>query len=180
MPFNQWVPPFLHESKIFQTIYETQQNELDRASNAIEDILNQCFVDTATWGLKYWEEFLGIPVDESKLIDFRRSTIKAKLRGSGTVTVNLIKNVAESFSNGEVEIYENVAPYTFQVKFVGTRGIPPNIDDLKRAIEEIIPAHLRVIFEYTYTPWNELRNTTWNKLLSFTWEEIRTGRAING
>ena len=170
------VPPFLLQSAMFQTLYSIENQELTAIENAINDILNQCFIDTATWGLKYWEQFLGIPVDENKLAEYRRSVIKSKVRGAGTITVNLIKSVAESYSNGEVDVIENVAPYTFEVKFIGTRGIPPNLDDLKNAIEQIKPAHLAVTYAFTYFVWDDLDTKMWSwdtfDSLFLTWDEL--------
>lgn len=161
-------------SKTFTTLYDIQQTELDNYNNAIADIKNQCFIETATWGLKFWEEMFSIPIDESRPYQFRRSVIKAKLRGSGTVTVNLIKNVAESFANGDVEVVENITPYTFGVKFVGNKGLPPNLDDLKKAINEIKPAHLAVTYIFTYNTWGMISDKTWADCNALTWSQLRT------
>lgn len=180
MPLSEYVPQYLLEYKEFVEIYQTQGTETDDLNRAIDDILDQCSVDTATWGLKFWENFLGLPVDEGKPIDFRRSSIKAKLRGSGTITVSLLKNVAESFSNGEVEVTENIAPFTFQVNFVGTRGTPPNMDDLKRAIDDIKPAHLAVVYKFRFTIHSELKNKTHAQLSLFTHKQIREGATLSG
>lgn len=173
MKLKEYVPPFLTQSKIFNTNYDIQQGEIDSLNEAIEDIVNQCFVDSATWGLKLWEEFLNIKVDETKLADYRRSSIKAKLRGSGTITVNLIRNVAESFQNGEVDVTENTSPYTFDIKFVGSKGVPPNLEDLKKAIEEIKPAHLAVTYSFTFNTWNNFKNSTWQQAADDTWDKLR-------
>ncbi|SKA99309.1 hypothetical protein SAMN05443428_1356 [Caloramator quimbayensis] len=172
------VPPYLLESAVFQTLYSIENTELNAIETAINDILNQCFIDTATWGLKYWKQFLGITVDENKPAEYRRSVIKSKVRGSGRITVNLIKTVAESYSNGEVAITENVAPYTFEVKSIGTRGIPPNLDDLKNAINEIKPAHLAIIYTFTYTVWSEVKSITWGQVKTGTWGDLRTRKVI--
>lgn len=172
------VPPFLLQSQVFQTLYNIENTELNAVENAINDILNQCFIDTATWGLKYWEQLLNISVDENKPAEYRRSVIKSKIRGTGTITVNLIKAVVESYSNGEVTINENVSPYTFEVKFIGAKGIPPNLDDLKKIINEIKPAHLAVQYSFTYTVWNEVKNTTWGNIKIGTWEQLKTREVI--
>lgn len=172
---KSYVPPFIIQSKTFQAVYNVQGEELDRLNADVLDIISQCFIDTATWGLKYWEKFFGIQINESKETEYRRSVVKSKMRGASTVTVNLIQNVAESYENGEVDITENPSNYSFDVKFVGVRGIPPNLDDLKAAIEEIKPAHLAVTYTFTYITWDEFdtykhqwdewdkKNLTWNQ-----------------
>ena len=167
MQLKAYVPQHVLESKIFNINYEVQQVEMDSYDKSIIDLLNQCYVDTATWGLKFWEEFLGIITDESKAVDYRRSAIKAKLRGTGTITVKLIENVAESFQ-----------PFTFEVKFVGSRGIPPNLDDLKNAINEIKPAHLCVQYTFTYTVWKEVRNLTWVQVKLDTWSNLKVRKVV--
>lgn len=176
MQLKQYVPEFLLKSKTFETVYHVQQEEIDALNSAAEDICNQCFIDKATWGLKYWERFLGMTVDETKQVSYRRSAVKAKLRGTGTITVKLIEDVAGSFSNGEVDVIENNSEYGFIIKFTGTKGIPPNLDDLKRAIEEIKPAHLTVQYTFTWLTWDEFDkyNRTcdaWDSL-NLTWDEL--------
>lgn len=171
---KDYAPANLCEKFIFKSIYDTQQSEIDNLNNAVDDIVNQCFVETATWGLRYWEEMLAITTDETKAYEFRRSVIKAKLRGAGTITVSLIKNVAESFSNSEVEVFENVQPYTFEIKFTGPKGIPPNLDDLKNSINDIKPAHLAVTYSFTYNTWSMVSNKKWADVSNKTWSQLAT------
>lgn len=170
------LPPFYKESYEVTLIQNGLETEVVKIAAAQEDLINQIFVNTATWGLDYWERYLGLEVNLNKPYEFRRSRIMSKLRGKGTTTVKMIKNVAESFSNGEVEIIENNSNYSFTVKFVGTKGIPPNMEDLKSAIEEIKPAHLAYQFEYTYLTWDEFDNynKTWDEWdsLNLTWDEL--------
>ena len=52
----------------------------------------------------------------------------------------MIQNVSESYSNGTVEITEHPEKYTIDIKFVGTVGIPPNMDDLTATLREIMPS----------------------------------------
>jgi len=143
-----------------------------------EDIKLQLDVATATWGLKYWEASLGLATDVTKTYDYRRTRIYSRLRGVGTSTVTMLQNVAESFSNGSVDIIEYPAEYRFEVKFVGTLGIPPNMDDLTAAIEEIKPAHLAYSYLYTYMTWEmfEGYNHTWDEwdAKGLTWDQFET------
>lgn len=170
-----YVPEFIYSSKIFAAIYAAQGAELDTLETDIAGIAAQCFVSTATWGLKYWEEFLGITVDESKETDYLRSAILAKIRGTGTTTKAMVKNVAASFSNGTVEVIEDSADYSFVIKFTGTLGIPPNLDDLSVIIEIIKPAHLAFSYAYTYRTHGQLTGYTHAQLAAYTHATIREG-----
>nr|DAK99056.1 MAG TPA: tail protein [Caudoviricetes sp.] len=116
----------------------------------IDDLCNQLFLGTATWGLSLWEKMFDVKTDLSKSYEFRRAAVRAKMMGTGTTTVELIKNVAESFLGGEVRVVEQNSAYKFQIIMETIIGIPPNVEDLKRSIEEIKPAHLtfEIIFKY--------------------------------
>lgn len=162
---------------------EDVQQALDKQSNrrqrAQEDFLAQLDVQTATWGLDLWERALGIRTDATKPLPFRRSRIESKLRAQGITTKSMIKNVAESFSNGAVEIVPHSAEYLFEVKFVGTLGIPPNMDDLSAAIEEIKPAHLAYRYIYTYVTHGQLKGFTHAQLAPYTHNQIRNKEGID-
>ena len=135
----------------------------------------QFYPRTATWGLRLWEVALGIGTDISRPYSFRRSRIESKLRGLGTTTKAMVQNVAESFSNGSVEVLEFPGEYRFDIIFAGTIGIPPNMDDLSAAIEEIKPAHLAYLYIYIYRTWDMVSHMTWGDAGSYTWDELREG-----
>ena len=151
------------------------QHWTDALQAAGDDMFLQMNVETATWGLVTWETALGIPTDATKPNEYRRTRIMSKLRGQGATTKAMIENVAESFSNGDVAIIEYNSESRFEVKFVGTLGIPPNMDDLKAAIDEIKPAHLAYSFVYVYRTWDMVSTYTWNQLAARTWDELREG-----
>ncbi|MCD9025740.1 YmfQ family protein [Cohnella silvisoli] len=154
-----YLPGYYATSRIMSTNMDAQGTELDKLFQALDGTLEQYFVTTATWGLDLWERELGIPTDTAKPIDQRRSVILSKIRGIGTVTVSLIKSVSEAYDGGTVEITVHPEVYSFTVKFIDTRGIPPNLDDLKEVIEQIKPAHLVVEYSFTYLSYGELESS---------------------
>lgn len=147
----KYLPDFYQSSVVMQTIMQAIGSELDSVTYTLSDILQQFFVETATWGLDMWEEMLGIPLQYSKPFEQRRSLIISKIKGIGTVNISLLVNVVNSYVNGKVVIIDNPESYSFTVKFCDIRGIPPNFDDVKAVIEEIKPAHLVVNYQFTYT-----------------------------
>lgn len=178
MLLEQYLPPYLTQTKTFTSILNTEQIEINGVENTIQDIINQCFVDTATWGLSNWESFLGIVTDQSKDINYRRTVIKSKLRGQGTVTVNMIQNVANSFNNGQVTVLEHPSAYSFEIQFTETIGVPPNLSDLQNAINTIKPAHLEVTYTYLYTQWSKVKTTTWATVKTGAWGGLLNGKVI--
>ena len=149
------VPLYYHGNLIAENVLEREADEIAAANAAIYDVLAQFYVDTATWGLADWERVLGLRSTPDMSDQDRRANIKAHLRGIGTVTVELLKNVAESYVGGEVDVAEDYAGYTVIITFVGERGIPERLDDIKAALRDVVPAHLALDFRFTYISWNE-------------------------
>lgn len=172
---SYYVPYFISNIPEVKAIYNAQGVELGSLLYYIDDVKKQFYIDTATWGLVLWEDLYGIETNFNYSYEVRRAVCKAKKRGQGTCTKDFIKNVAESFSGGEVDVIENTAPYTFTVQFIGVKGIPRNMEAFKNMLEDIKPAHFVYNFKYTYTVWNLLKekNLTWNKANSKNWDELK-------
>ncbi|MCR8645592.1 YmfQ family protein [Paenibacillus sp. N1-5-1-14] len=169
------LPSFVVDSPVMSGLTLSQADQLGQLREATDDTLNQFFIDSATWGLANWERFVGLPTDLTKPLDQRRSVVKSKIRGIGTVNVELIKGVAESFDNGEVVVDEDFTKCLIRVEFVGKYGIPPNIEDLKLALREIIPAHLHLDYKFKFTTHAELKGFTYRELAKYTHHQIREG-----
>lgn len=170
-----YLPPVLQEIKEFKVWNDIVGYELALLNWESNDVLKQCFIDTATWGLTLWEEEYGVKTDLSKSYEDRRKFIKAKKRGHGTVTKKLIEETAEAFSCGEVEIIEHPRIYSFTVQFIGVKGIPRNLAGFKDMLDAIKPAHLSYDFKYTYTIWGFLKEKsfTWNNGKSKVWNDLK-------
>lgn len=145
-----YLPGFYENSQIMHYDMAAKGTELDAFYGTLNETLDQFFVRTATWGLDRWESELGIATDQTKPLEQRRSLVESKLRGAGQFSGRLVKNVAEAYDGGTVDVTFQPADWSFTIKFVDTIGVPPNLDDLKAVIEEIKPAHLAVEYEFSY------------------------------
>ena len=174
------LPDYYRGNKTMEELQSILSSDINSLVNNFDVTINQCFVNTATSLLSRYEKIHGIQVDVSRSDEFRRERIRAKIRGTGTVTKKMIEYVAKSYSNGEVNVIEEPATNSFRIKFVGSRGIPANIADLTLTIEEIKPAHLSFTFEYTYMTWDEFESYNhslggWDTL-NLTWDEFEMHR----
>lgn len=104
--FKDYLPSLYSESKVVSEIIKVDSMEMEELYTAANDLYNQLFIEQSTWILDKWEEVLNIETDLTKTFEQRRSVIMARLRGYGVVNAELIKNVAESFLNGECEVTE--------------------------------------------------------------------------
>lgn len=166
-------PDFYAGSPEFVDMQNALEPEALALWTARDSLMDQLCVNTATWGLQYWEQTLGITVEQGKDLEYRRSRIRSKLRGSGVTTVALIESVAESFSNGDVAVTEDPQAYRLEIKFVGTIGIPPNLEDLTASLREILPAHLAWDYVMVYNTWDVTAQHTWDELRQRSWDDVK-------
>jgi len=143
------------------------QVPIEKLWAARDDYFKQLDPMTATWGLDLWERTYGIKTDTTKPYEYRRTRIISKMRGQGTATAEMIRNVAASFADTEVEVIEHPQQYHFEVKFTGRLGTPPNLDDLTATVKEIKPAHLTFGYLYSYLLIRDIHET-------MTLEQIET------
>lgn len=161
----------------YRYISQTEGSELDDLHQDLDETLDQYFASTATWGLDIWENELGLTPALNQPDSERRDRILSRLRGTGTATIRIVKNVAESYDGGAIDVVEDHAVYTVSIVFVDTRGVPPNIDDLKAAVRAVVPAHLSLIYEFRYTLYGDLNGAyTYSELnlSGLTYGDLKT------
>lgn len=167
------------QNKTISEILKVEQYQLELEEKAIDNLIREFFIDTATFSLDTWAKFAGIEDNPLLDLDIRRSNIKAALKSKEVTTVEVIKSIAESYSNGTCEVIEDYANYNFTVKFTGTVGVPSRIDEIRKIIDKVKPAHLDHDFEFKYRTWNDIKalGKTWGywKSLGKTWKDLREG-----
>ena len=166
--------PYFYDNDITKPIQNSFTVEADLINDEVENTLEQFFVDSATYGLDYWEMMLGISKNNFD-IQTRRENIKAKMRSRGTTSIEVIKNICEAYSNGEVDIIVNHNDYSFIIKFVGSIGIPQAFDELDKTINEIKPCHLAHSYKFNYITNKQLKDYTHSQLSAYTHEALRNG-----
>jgi hypothetical protein len=165
-----YLPTYERKSKVFQEIMNAAAKEVSVRHVDMEDLKNQFFIHSATWGLSVYEQELGIPTDVNKSYEERRNVIIAKWRGIGKVDKKLIQLIAESYAVGDVLILFN---HAITIYLLGVNETMLGVQDLLNTIEEIKPAHLRTQIIYVYITYGELSPSTYGNLESLTYRQIK-------
>ena len=172
---KRYLPSFIVKGNIIKDIFESQQAEVDLLNNNIQDLIDNLFVETATWGLESFEKKYNIPIDLDDTLENRRSRILAKMVSKGQpFTKETIEAIANQFTNGSVEVIEHLESDYFTVKFVSAKGIPPKIQDVYDAINEVKASWLDIDYEFIFNTVHYLRQYTVRELRQYTVEELRT------
>jgi hypothetical protein len=152
----EYLPELYKDILEFREILNVEDKELDNLKNNIKEVYNQLFLDTATTTLSKWEKDTGITIYNPNFTDEeRRSRVRGKIRGIGKIDEELIKDVVDSWTNGNVDVSFDGK---INIKFNSFYGVPDNIQSVKDAIEQIIPAHLGIKYNMKYLLIKDIHN----------------------
>ena len=140
--------------------------------DCVLDWLEQLTIDTATWGLKYWEQAYGVTPQITDTVEERRGRVKAKMRSPQTVTAAMLENLTDSYINGQSVVTELPRQHKVQIQFNGDYGIPSNLDSLTAALLEVLPSHVTYEYLYRYLLVREVDAMTVSELQSHTIDEF--------
>jgi len=151
---------------------------LDGVHNMFSELERELFISTAeSFGLINYEKLL--PVKPAyRTTEDRRNALSGLVRMNGASFT--LKAVNETICGCGIaaEAAESGERMTVSVRFPGVRGIPENIEQLQAVIEQIIPCHLGIFYDYVYTEWNYLESffATWDDIenASLTWAGVET------
>ena len=170
---KRYLPSFIVKGNILKDIFESQQAEVDLLNNNIQDLIDNLFVETATWSLVNWEKKYNIPIDLDDTLENRRSRILARMVSKGQpFTKETIETIVNQFTNGNVEVIEHLEDDYFTVKFVSEFGIPPKIQDVYDAINEIKASWLDVEYEFKYNTVYDVRQFTVKEIQKYTVKDL--------
>lgn len=177
------LPPYYYASEQSRALIDTMEKASLKAKAALEDVMAQFFVDTATWGLALWEQQVGIEVDHTRPLAARRSAIEQKLVSSGNTNAEMIRTLAETLTGYQARVTVQ-KDYSFTLDFLGERSQLAVIDteEIQTIVDAIQPAHLRfVISELTWYAMKSV-DLTWAMLeeMDATWESMENLTPVYG
>lgn len=140
----KYLPAFLAKDPRFKATNDADSLEHDAIRIDLQDVIDQLYVESATWGLKKWEELVGIASDESKDITERRVAILNKLQRPGSVTEAFLKELVNTYiSNRSARVTSIPSDYAVEIGYDG--GQVTDYNSMIRSIKTYIPAHLGIL-----------------------------------
>jgi hypothetical protein len=136
--------------------------ELDEIERVLNDIYNQYWFDTMTWGADIVAKQLKVKLDSTMTQADKNSLLEARWKASGKSDVFLLQTICDSWKNGEIDVFFTNG--RIQVKFVGEYGVPSDLDSLKSELNKSKPAHLAIDYLFKYLLVKDVHNMTVNEL----------------
>lgn len=176
----RYLPTYERKSRTIQEIIKSYDREFRNAEQNLEVSKRNQQIDTAIENLWVFERDLGIRNRVSLNYQQRREQIISRnIASFSQTTEDVIKQVAAAYSNGEVDVNKTNVSGVYEIKFVGTRGIPDNLEGLKDAIDVTVPAHLQFEYSFVFNSWSFLANRTWEGVSGMSWNELRTWEGVS-
>lgn len=142
----KYLPSFLNKDKQFQAANDADSEEHDAVRILLQDLLDQCYVSTATWGLSLWEELVGLPTDTTKSYMMRRNSVLARLHSSYAVTLEFLNRLIDKYIiNHSFKIKEAYDDYRIDIEVQDGKIL--SWDELLLALRIWMPAHIGWRFE---------------------------------
>lgn len=140
----KYLPGFLRSDSNFSAGANSCSMEHERIRLQLQDIFQQLFIESATWGLSYWENTLELTPNKGDTYMQRRKRILLKLQSNQTSTVEFMTALAKRYfaSNAVFEVEEDNKNYAFRII---ADAVSYDIDGLIEAINIYKPAHLAFI-----------------------------------
>ena len=174
------LPTYERKSRTIQEIIKSYDREFRNTEQQLVVVRRNQQIDTAIESLWISERDLGIRNRTTLNYQQRREQIISRNIASFSQTTEaVIKQVAAAYSNGEVDVNKTSIPGVYEIKFIGIRGIPNNLDGLKDAVEVVVPAHLQFDYAFIFNTWSFLANKTWGSVNRMTWDDLRTWEGVS-
>ena len=125
------------------------QGELEEQEALLRSVPEQMDLSRMTWLLPVEEAVAGITPRADQTEQQRREAVMAQWRmAHGKITADTIQAVCDAWENGEVAV--DFVDGKILLDFVGTHGIPSDIKTLQELLETAVPAHLALLYRYSY------------------------------
>lgn len=140
---TRYLPSFLYKDAKYKAKCDAESQGHEEVRLLLEDLLKQFFVETATWGLDAWEEFLGI-IKSSNSIKERRKAILNKINSNVVVTNDYLMELINKFIADDTGTFRENNDSTLDILLPD--GKVTDFDGLVNALETYVPAHLAIRF----------------------------------
>ena len=138
-----YLPDTYKKSKVMKDILAQQETQLDKARERQDEIAQDVYPST-TMRPELWEYAIE-PVED---LERRRKNIIAKMRGAGTVTLQLAKDIVQAYTDGEVTAEEDNDDCMLHFEITSATAGIADADIMRKQLYETIPAHID--FQYRF------------------------------
>ena len=137
----RYLPEFLTKDKTFKATNDADSREHDTIRVDLQELLDQFFIESATYGLEEWENLVGIETNLRLDVNARRQAVIAKLQNPESVTEQFLSNLVNRYIADKQGIILSY-PSEYRIELLYHGGQIMDYEKLRNAISTYIPAHI--------------------------------------
>ncbi|MBM6701775.1 DUF2313 domain-containing protein [Megasphaera elsdenii] len=145
---QRYLPRFLGHDPAFADMLQTLSDEHETQRQYQIETVKQFFVQTATWGLSDWEQFVGLETNTERTDEERRNDILARLTNPPSVTLDFINRIINLYVTDGTGFAED-HPEDYRIDIEIPEGKYTKLDELKATLEIYVPAHIGLQYNFT-------------------------------
>ena len=134
------VSPIYENSYVVKWLYEVMGVELDEARQLVQELGDQLFTKTVTWGIEYQEHKYSIEPDESLSLEERRARLYRKKTAGAPISPKRLEKYIADLWNMTVDLDETYAPGRFLISVL--KDEQGNLREMLKDLREQKPSHL--------------------------------------
>lgn len=142
-----YYPKYYRDVLEMRAILETHGKLADNLEDNIEQVFNDCFIDTADeTTIRKLEEFLFLGLYKQRSLEERRRLVKSFFVGNGKVSASMIREMIAAYTGASVSVtfepFDEAGNNKLNIEF--NRGDERTLymSDILTLIEKRIPAHI--------------------------------------
>lgn len=166
-------PEFLARVREFELFADIEDDELAVLRQAIDDVLNDQFIETATErGIARREAILGIVPYGDDTLETRRFRVAGRWLNRLPYTMRMLQERLDKLlGEGHYVIELHKEPYTLRVLI--ELAVKRQFDAAKEMLREVVPANLQLIVELRYNQYMTIGQLTHGALSAYRHIDIR-------
>lgn len=166
-------PPIMQELREFQRIAEIEGPLFEQIEQAIEDIVNDQFIQTATEkGIARREKMLKVVPFADDTLETRRFRVQGLWADKLPYTYRVLVERLDSLCGPDGYVIElDAGQYSLNIKIELTKR--RMFDEVVRITRQMVPANLVITVELRYTQHLTLANYTHGQLSQYTHYQLR-------
>lgn len=143
---SRYLPKFLAKDKVMLHALTACSTQHEKQRLILDDLSNQFFVQTATWGLAEWEELVDIAPQDGADIESRRAAVLLRLKKPPSVTVTFLENLINQYiadKSGTVTDHPETYTADFNIPLLDKESMA----GVTRDVRIYIPAHIGAVYK---------------------------------
>ena len=143
---SRYLPKFLAKDKVMFHMLAACSTQHEKQRLILDDLSNQFFVQTATWGLAEWERLVDIAPQSGTDIESRRAAVLLKLKKPPSVTVTFLEKLINQYiadKSGTVTDHPETYTTDFNIPLLDKESMA----GVTRDVRIYIPAHIGAVYK---------------------------------